>query len=115
MADECIFCGIAEGRIPCTEISRGDDWMAFRDIDPQAPGHLLFIPFRHVETLDDLQASDADLVGRIVLAATKVARSEGLADEGYRLVWNVGRQGGQAVYHIHLHLLGGRQMSWPPG
>ncbi len=111
----CIFCDIVAGRIPATELYRDEDFLAFRDIDPQAPVHILLIPLRHIPGLSDLTPDDADLTGRLILTATGIAADQGLDDAGYRFVVNCGRQGGQAVDHLHLHILGGRQMQWPPG
>ncbi len=111
----CIFCDIAAGKIPATEVFGDEDFLAFRDIEPQAPVHILLIPRRHIGSLADLEAEDRDLMGGLILAATNIAAAEGLAESGYRFVINCGRQGGQAVDHLHLHILGGRQMNWPPG
>ncbi|TAL59586.1 MAG: histidine triad nucleotide-binding protein [Legionella sp.] len=94
---------------------RSDEIMAFRDIKPQAPTHLLVIPKKHIATINDSEESDAQLLGKIILQAKKLAKSEGIDEKGYRLVFNINSGGGQEVYHIHLHLLGGRQMTWPPG
>lgn len=115
MSDDCLFCRIAAGEIPAEVVARGDDWVAFRDIHPQAPTHVLIVPHRHVASIDDLHADDAPLAGRLIAVAAEVAREEGLAERGYRLVFNVGEGAGQSVHHIHLHLLGGRGFSWPPG
>ncbi len=114
MAD-CIFCNIVTGKIPTEAIAEGPDWLAFHDIQPQAPTHILLIPKRHIASLAELEESDSELVGRLVWSATEIARDLSLAESGYRLVWNIGPNGGQAVDHIHLHLLGGRALSWPPG
>lgn len=111
----CLFCKIAQGEIPATVVFEDNDVMAFRDIRPQAPTHLLVIPKRHIATINDTADSDAELLGNMVLRAKKLAESEGFSDIGYRLVFNINSGGGQEVYHIHLHLLGGRQMTWPPG
>ncbi len=111
----CIFCDIVAGKIPSTEVFADKDFLAFRDIDPQAPVHILLIPRRHIGSLADLQAGDKDLMGNLLLAAVNIADEEGLTESGYRFVINCGRQGGQAVDHLHLHILGGRQMNWPPG
>lgn len=115
MNDACAFCRIVAGKIPSREAARGPDWLAFHDLHPQAPIHVLFVPHRHVASLDALAAADADLAGRLVLAASAGARDLGIAQKGYRLVWNCGPDGGQTVSHLHLHLLGGRTMAWPPG
>ena len=111
----CLFCNIATGEIPATVVLDDTDIMAFRDIRPQAPTHLLVIPKRHIATINDTDANDAKLLGNMILAAKKLAALEGLSEPGYRLVFNVNAGGGQVVYHIHLHILGGRQMIWPPG
>lgn len=111
----CLFCKIAAGEIPATILQEDTELMAFRDINPQAPTHLLIVPKRHIATINDTDTEDEQLLGRMVLMAKKLAKIEGLSEEGYRLVFNVNSGGGQAVYHIHLHLLGGRQMTWPPG
>ena len=110
----CLFCKISEGEIPATVLYEDAQVMAFRDIRPQAPSHLLIIPKKHIATINDIEAEDVSLLGHMVLIAKKLASMEGLSD-GYRLVYNVNAGGGQEVYHIHLHLLGGRQMTWPPG
>ena len=113
MADACFFCRIASGEIPVTLIAQNAHAVAFRDIHPQAPVHVLVIPRRHIASL--AQAMDAEEVGAVSLLAAEVARSEGISDGGYRTVMNTGRDGGQTVFHLHLHLLGGRTMTWPPG
>ncbi len=110
-----IFSKIISGEIESTIIRRTDDIVAIQDIDPKAPTHLLIIPVREIPSINDLTAADADLVGRMVLMAKDLAAEGGLADDGYRLVFNTGEDGGQTVDHIHLHLLGGRAMTWPPG
>ena len=114
MSDD-LFDKIIRREIPADIVFEDDDLLAFRDIDPQAPVHILIIPKRRIRTLNDLTPDDTQLVGRMVLAARDIAASEGLSDDGYRLNFNCNSQGGQSVYHIHLHLLGGRQMGWPPG
>ena len=111
----CLFCSIAAGDIPCREIHSDDEILAFADIQPQAPTHILIIPRRHIGGLNDLQEGDADLVGRIALRAKSIAAEQGIADAGYRFVINCGDDGGQSVGHLHLHLLGGRPLQWPPG
>jgi len=113
--NDCIFCRISEGAIPATLVHADPDIIAFRDIDPQAPTHVLVIPRRHVGSANDLEASDTELVGRLVVVARSIARTEGIAESGYRLVVNTGADGGQSVGHLHLHLLGGRGLAWPPG
>jgi histidine triad (HIT) family protein len=111
----CLFCRIASGDVRSQIVYRDDEMVAFRDVNPQAPFHALVIPVRHVATLDALRDEDAGLAGRLVLRAAVLARENGLTDGGYRLVWNHGPDAGQSVFHIHLHVLGGRQMAWPPG
>ncbi len=109
---ECIFCRIAGGDIDAVVVGEGDEWVAFRDLDPQSPSHVLVIPRRHVGGLDAL--TDAALGGALLSACREVARREGL-DGGYRVVTNVGRDGGQSVAHLHFHVMGGRPFAWPPG
>ncbi|HEX6575411.1 MAG TPA: histidine triad nucleotide-binding protein [Gemmatimonadaceae bacterium] len=113
MSDTCLFCRIARGEIPSTKVAETDDAIAFRDIDPKAPTHILVIPRAHVASLAD--ASDATMLGSLMALAASVARSEGIDESGYRVVANTGRDGGQTVDHLHLHVLGGRHMTWPPG
>ena len=111
----CLFCKIAAGEIPATVLHEDKEIMVFRDINPQAPTHLLIIPKKHIATIDNTDTKDEQLLGRMILAAKKMAVVENLTEAGYRLVFNVNAGGGQVVYHIHLHILGGRQMMWPPG
>ncbi len=113
MMSDCLFCKMAKGEIKPDIVYQDDSVLAFRDINPQAPVHLLIIPKKHVATLNDLD--DSDLAGKLLKTAVTLARQEGLADDGYRTVFNCNKNGGQEVYHLHLHLLGGRQLSWPPG
>ncbi|MFW2373362.1 MAG: histidine triad nucleotide-binding protein [Gammaproteobacteria bacterium] len=112
---DCIFCKIISGDIPGDIVFQDDDVLAFRDLNPQAPTHILIIPKKHISTLNDVQTDDAELVGKMYLAAKKFATDEGIAEAGYRTVMNCNAQAGQTVFHIHLHVLGGRPMSWPPG
>lgn len=112
MAD-CLFCRIVRREIPATVVAENDDCLAFRDITPRAPVHVLVIPKAHVASLDE--ATDAAQLGKLSLMAAEIARREGIADAGYRTVVNTGPDAGQTVFHIHLHLLGGREMGWPPG
>lgn len=112
---ETIFSKIIRREIPADIVHDDDDVIGFRDINGQAPTHILFIPRRPIATLNDLADGDAELIGKLVLAATRYAKAQGLADDGYRLVINCGRDGGQSVYHLHLHLLAGRALTWPPG
>jgi histidine triad (HIT) family protein len=111
----CMFCEIAAGDIPAKIVHADDQAIAFRDIDPKAPTHVLVIPREHIATVNDLTGDHEPVVGRLFTIARQVARDEGLADDGYRLVMNCGQGAGQSVFHIHLHLLGGRHLSWPPG
>ena len=112
---DCIFCKIVSGDIPADIIYQDDDVLAFRDLGPQAPVHVLVIPKRHISTINDLQQGDAELIGKMYLAAKLVAKQEGMDESGYRCVMNCNDDGGQTVHHIHLHVLGKRQMTWPPG
>ena len=112
---ETIFSKIIRKEIPATIVFEDDEVLAFRDINPQAPTHILIIPKKPIATLNDLQPEDAPLIGKLYLVAKQLAAELGLADDGYRTVFNCNRHGGQEVYHLHLHLLGGRQMTWPPG
>jgi histidine triad (HIT) family protein len=112
---DCLFCGVAGGQVPATLVHEDDDLVAFRDINPQAPVHILIIPRQHIASLEAAGDEHADLLGRLLLTARDLARSEGLADDGYRAVLNIGADGGQTVHHIHLHLVGGRALGWPPG
>ena len=114
MAD-CLFCKIRDGQIPATKVHEDDACFAFRDINPQAPTHVLVVPKKHIATLNDVGAADAEVVGQLFVAAAAIARKEGHADEGWRTVFNVNRAAGQTVFHIHLHVLGGRPLGWPPG
>ncbi len=110
-----LFAKIIAKEIPAQIVYEDDDVVAFRDINPQAPLHVLFVPRRPLATLDAATAGDAELIGKLVLAAAAYARREGYAERGYRTVFNCNRDGGQTVFHLHLHLLAGRQMTWPPG
>jgi len=112
---DCLFCKFVSGEIQPDVVYEDDEVLAFRDVNPQAPTHVLVIPKRHISTLNDLQADDAALIGRLYLAAQQVARDEGIAEPGYRTLINCNPEAGQSVFHIHLHLLGGRRMHWPPG
>jgi len=112
---ECLFCRIAAGDIPSDTVYATDDVIAFHDIDPKAPTHVLVIPRRHFDNAAEMTADDPDLAARWLAAATEVARSLGVADTGYRLVINTGVDGGQSVDHVHVHLLAKRGMGWPPG
>jgi len=112
---DCLFCKIANREIPAALVHEDDQLVAFRDINPQAPTHVLIIPRRHIATLDDLDAGDDEIVGGMVRLAASLARAEGFAAAGYRTGFNCNADGGQTVFHIHLHLLGGRPLTWPPG
>lgn len=109
----CLFCNMVAGVIKPDIVYEDENILAFRDINPQAPVHILIIPKRHVATLNDLD--DTLLAGQLLQIAVQLAKQEGLSEAGYRTVFNCNQHGGQAVYHLHLHLLGGRQMAWPPG
>jgi histidine triad (HIT) family protein len=113
MASDCLFCRIVTGEIPATRVAETESAIAIRDIDPKAPTHVLVIPRTHVSSL--AEASDSSMLGDLLSLAADVASSEGIVDDGYRVVVNVGRDGGQSVDHLHLHVLGGRQLTWPPG
>jgi histidine triad (HIT) family protein len=110
---DCLFCKIVAGEIPATPVAETEGYLAFRDISPQAPTHVLAIPKRHVPSLNE--ADDGALLGGLVLFARDVACDEGLADDGYRVVINTNAGAGQTVFHVHAHVLGGRPMAWPPG
>jgi histidine triad (HIT) family protein len=112
---DCLFCRIAAGEIPSTIVHRDDLVVAFRDVAPRAPTHVLLIPVRHLRSAADLTEDDGPLLGRLFDVAARVARDEGVAEAGYRLVTNIGERGGQTVPHLHWHLMGGRPMTWPPG
>jgi histidine triad (HIT) family protein len=115
MEEACIFCRIIAGSIPAKLAHEDDHTLAFHDIDPRAPVHVLIVPRKHIAAVDRLEADDAELMGRLVLAGRHLARELGVADSGYRLVLNNGADAGQSVDHIHMHLLGGRPLKWPPG
>lgn len=111
---DCVFCGIANGDIEAKVVAEGPEWLAFHDLQPKAPTHVLVVPKRHLESVDALGQEDAELAGTLLAACGAVAAVEGL-EGGYRVVTNVGEDGGQSVPHFHLHVLGGRRMGWPPG
>lgn len=115
MAEDCLFCRIEAGEVDADVVAEGDRWLAFRDVDPQAPTHVLVIPREHVTSVDDLAEGQRDLAGELLLAVRDVARREELVEDGYRVVANTNRAAGQSVFHLHLHVLGGRRMRWPPG
>ncbi len=112
---ECIFCQIVEGAIPTKKIYEDEQVIAFDDINPQARVHILVIPKLHVVSLDDTEDTHAALLGKLMVVCAKMARERGLAESGYRVVTNIGREAGQTVLHLHLHVLGGRSFTWPPG
>jgi len=112
---DCVFCRIAAGEIPATLVYQDDRVIGFRDLNPVAPIHVLLIPRRHISTLNDLAAGDEGLMGHLQLTAARLAKEFGFADTGYRTVLNCNAAAGQTVFHIHLHLLGGRELGWPPG
>jgi histidine triad (HIT) family protein len=113
--EDCLFCKIVGGDIHAEIVYENESLLAFRDIAPKAPTHILLIPRRHIATMNDLQDGDVSLAGELFLTAAKIAADEGHANDGYRVVMNCNEAAGQSVFHIHLHLLGGRAMSWPPG
>jgi diadenosine tetraphosphate (Ap4A) HIT family hydrolase len=115
MTTDCLFCRIVSGEIPSAPVHDDDLIVAIRDIAPRAPTHILLLPKRHITSALELTEADAPLIGRIFAVAGDLARSEGIADGGYRLVSNVGTWGGQSVDHLHVHLMGGRPFQWPPG
>jgi histidine triad (HIT) family protein len=110
---DCLFCKMAAGDIKPDVVYENDTVLAFRDISPQSPVHILIIPKRHIATLNDLD--DTELAGQLLRTAAIIAKQEGIADKGYRTVFNCNQHGGQTVHHLHLHVLGGRQLAWPPG
>jgi histidine triad (HIT) family protein len=113
--NDCLFCKIAAGEIPSTVVLDRGNLFAFRDVNPQAPTHILLIPKTHIRDVTELDRSSGGLLGELIEAANELARGEGIAESGYRLVANVGPNAGQTVFHLHIHLLGGRPMQWPPG
>ncbi len=112
---DCLFCKIQQGDIPADVVFENDDILAFRDVNPQAPTHILIIPRKHIETVNDLNAGDELIMGKLFSVAKTIAAEEGVSDDGYRLVVNCNEKAGQTVFHIHMHLLAGRNMNWPPG
>lgn len=112
---DCLFCKIAKGEIASDIVYQDDQVVAFNDINPKAPTHILIVPFEHIATLNDLENRHAALVGHMILVSQQLAKKFGFADVGYRVLFNCNRGAGQEVYHIHLHLLAGRQLTWPPG
>ena len=114
MSDDCLFCNIIAGDVPADKVYEDEHLLAFRDINPAAPTHILVIPKKHLASVMDADAADRELMGRLLLAANAIAAEQGL-DEGFRYVINTGDLGGQTVFHLHLHIIGGRRLSWPPG
>lgn len=112
---DCLFCSIARGEIPADLVHEGERLIAFRDISPQAPFHVLVIPREHIPSLGDAEAGHGALLGEALLLAAEIAAREGVAEEGYRTVVNTGKDGGQTVHHLHVHVLGRRSLGWPPG
>lgn len=115
MAEGCLFCKIAAGEIPSKEVYSDDTFYAFEDINPAAPSHMLIIPRKHIAKVSDAEPDDVDLLGRLLLTANAIANEAGLTTDGFRYVINCGLHGGQTVDHLHLHILGGRFLAWPPG
>ncbi|HEY5611528.1 MAG TPA: histidine triad nucleotide-binding protein [Thermoanaerobaculia bacterium] len=113
--DRCLFCRIANDEIPAKKVYDDSDVVAFEDINPQAPTHILVIPRRHIASLDALTAGDHEVIGRTMVKASEIARDHQLQNDGYRIVVNCGEGAGQTVFHVHFHLLGGRRFNWPPG
>jgi histidine triad (HIT) family protein len=113
--DDCLFCRIVTGELPSQEVLTTDGTFAFRDLNPAAPTHVLVVPKRHITDADTVGPEDADVLAEMIAAAQQIARAEGIAEAGYRLVFNVGEDTGNSVPHLHLHVLGGRRMGWPPG
>ena len=115
MSTDCLFCRIIAGERPADFVYEDDELIAINDINPQAPMHVLVMPRRHIATLNDLAAGDSSLVGAMIRRAAAIARDRGVAERGYRALFNCNREAGQSVFHIHLHVLGGRRLGWPPG
>lgn len=113
--DDCLFCRIASGEIPADLVLETPDVLAFRDINPQAPTHILIIPRAHIASVSEMEEDQAQIMGKLFLAARGLARKEGIQEDGFRMVVNAGADAGQTVFHVHMHLLGGREMGWPPG
>jgi len=111
----CLFCGIIDGSVPSTRVFEDEHVYAFRDVSPQGPVHILLVPKKHIPTVNDIDPGDEALLGHLMRVAGHIAGAEGIAEDGYRLVVNTNRHGCQTVFHIHVHLIGGRQLGWPPG
>ncbi len=112
---DCLFCQIASGKIPAKIVHQDEDTVAFEDINPQAPFHVLVVPRRHIATVNDLTRDDDQVTGKLLRVAAALARERGCAETGYRTTVNTNADGGQLVFHVHLHVMGGRRMEWPPG
>ena len=115
MNSDCIFCKIIKGEIPSKNVYEDEVCIAFNDISPQAPVHILIIPRKHIASLNEVEKSDADILGHLLLKTSEIAKNLGIAEDGYRVVVNTNEKGGQTVFHLHVHLLGGRQFIFPPG
>ncbi len=115
MKEDCIFCKIIEGAIATDKVYEDENIVAFNDVNPQAPVHIIIIPKKHIEKLSDLTQEDSLLIGEMIIKATYIASEKGIESSGYRLIFNCNKDAGQTVFHIHLHLIGGRKFSWPPG
>ena len=112
---DCLFCKIRDGEIPSETVYENDDILAFKDVNPHSPKHILIVPRKHIATINDMEGEDAKIMGEMMLAAQEIAKTEGVAESGFRLVINTNDDAGQTVHHIHMHLMGGRNMAWPPG
>ena len=115
VSGSCIFCKIVNKQIPATVVSTSDQWMSFNDTNPQAPTHIVLIPKKHITNLAELNSEDVTLMGNLFLEATRITKEKNISQPGYRIVINCNADGGQTVSHLHLHILGGRRMTWPPG
>ncbi len=115
MAEDCLFCKIAAGDVPSEQVYADGEFYAFRDINPGAPVHILLVPRKHIARISEAQPEDAKLLGNMLLRANDIAQQEGIVEAGFRYVINCNEDGGQTVFHIHLHILGGRPLAWPPG
>ncbi len=115
MGQDCLFCKIAAGEIPSEKVYADENFYAFKDINPGAPTHILIVPRKHIARINEVQPEDAGLIGNMVLCANKIAEAEELTERGFRYVINCNEDGGQTVFHVHLHILGGRALEWPPG
>tara|TARA_B100001146_G_scaffold30538_1_gene24018 strand:+ start:56 stop:400 length:345 start_codon:yes stop_codon:yes gene_type:complete len=113
--NDCLFCKMISGEIPCDIVYENESVFAFRDIDPKAPTHILLIPRKHIRSINELGESERNLAGELLLTAKKIAKDEGIDKSGFRTIFNTNSDGGQTVFHIHMHILGGRKMAWPPG